>query len=679
MYDSIKREDAMSQKSTNIIAIDTETTMRCDRDGFSSATHLDKKNEMLCIGFYGGALFHAFYGSSRDAYIDFFNKVRDISDVILVGHNIKFDLHYIANDYTDTRFFMEDWFSTPIWDTSIAHYILTGQTSHFPSLDETAKHWLVEDGEEKSDFLKELIASGKTTEDCPIEDLVEYMKQDCLVTYYIALAQMKYAREINMMAVVYTQCAALKAVWQMEHYGIYFDLLRSHSVQESIEEEQSHTLSEISYLLTPLFGDVGEHIENLITSNNFWSCVFFGGDYTLKTKEENGVWKSGARKGTPKYKTVETELRFPRHIIPTEVGSTSGSSGVFSVDAKVLTSIQAKGLGSPSLTTLGQVAKYLLQYRELEKILTTYVRSLPKKVWGTTIHPNINQTVTNTGRYSQSNPNLQNQSGDARVKELFAPRSGYAFVEADYKQLEVIAFAYVYRDAVLLQHLKEGVDIHERICLNLYGPSYTKEQRRTVKGVNFGTIYGGGSETIARQSGLDQSVVWEIQRAFFKTYTSIKPTRNLTMKSLTHSSNTSGFVTMVSSTGRTYSIPVDRKIIPSGVEYVPHYTKMCNYPIQGLATGDIVPMMLAYVEKWIRDKDLTGKIRMLNTIHDSILFEVDKDKVEEYSKLIKEKLEEAPQVFEDVFKKEFDLPLKVDVQYSTETWNGPWNKLADSK
>lgn len=196
-----------------------------------------------------------------------------------------------------------------------------------------------------------------------------------------------------------------------------------------------------------------------------------------------------------------------------------------------------------------------------------------------------------------------------------------------------------------------------------------------MKGVNFGTIYGGGSETIARQSGLDQKVVWEIQRAFFGTYTTVKHTRKDNISKLSkvlRTKHTLEYAIMDSPTGREYAIPLDRKVVGAGVEYVPHYTKMCNYPIQGLATGDIVPMMLAYVEKWIRDNNLTDDIRMLNTIHDSILFEVKEDKVVEYAYMIKENLEKAPEVFESVFKKEFDLPLKVDVQYSTKTWNGPW-------
>lgn len=655
----------MNQRGTNIVAIDTETTMRCKREGFSSATHLDPNNKMLSIGFYAGALYHSFFGTHREAYIDFFNGLREKTDVILAGHNIKFDLHYIAKDYTKPRYFMEDWLSVPIWDTSIAHYILTAQLEHFPTLKQVAKHWIGEDL--KSDFLSELISSGKTTEDCSIEDLAAYMKSDCVLTHLIAVAQMRFASEKGMMAAVYTQCAAMKAVWQMENYGIKFDLIESARACKEIEID-------IDTLELSILSDVPEELRTreVITSNKFWSCYFFGGTYTSKKKEENGVWKSGAKKGQPRYKTVDVDLTFTSKVNPSVVHSTKGKSGQFAVDSSVLRNLSV-------LPGVARVAGNLLQHRELNKILTTYIKNLPTKVWGESIHPNINQTSTNTGRYSQNNPNLQNQSGDERVKRLFVPRTGFAFVEADYKQLEVIAFAYVYRDDLLLTHLKEGVDIHERICLNLYGPSYTKEQRRIVKGVNFGTIYGGGSETIAKQTGLDQNVVWEIQRAFFKTYTSIKPTRNSMMKRLTSNANVTGFVDMDSSTGRKYGIPVDRRIVPTGVDYVPQYTKMCNYPIQGLATGDIVPMMLAYVEKWIRENDLVEDIRMLNTIHDSILFEVDNSNLDMYTRLIKEKLEEAPEVFEDVFKKEFDLPLKVDVQYSTETWNGPWHKLDDSK
>lgn len=671
----------MSQKGFNLVAVDTETTMRCTREGFSSSTHLDPNNEMLCIGFVSETLYMPYYGECLQEYMGFFDALLKTEGPILVGHNFKFDLHYISKHYSDVDF-AKTWLSVPIWDTSIAHYILTEQRDHFPSLQNCAYHWLGDDEAKKSDFLKDVIAEGKTTEDCDIEDLCKYMMQDCVVTRLVALAQMEYARANGMMAAVYTQCAAMKAVFQMEKYGIKFDLAQSYKTSVDITSEQGVIEREIAHIMvspgTIYYDTINENIKDLITSNKFWSCFFFGGTYTIKTKKPDGVWKSGKKKGEVRFKSFDETLEFPREIDPSLVGSTKGASGNFAVDSRVLTDIKIK-CRNPMLLAHCDIAGKLLQYRELEKILNTYVKSLPPKVWNDCIHPNINQTVTNTGRYSQSNPNLQNQSGDERVKELFVPRKGYRFVEADYKQLEVIAFAYVYRDTQLLRDLASGVDIHDRICLQLYGSSYSKEQRRVVKGVNFGTIYGGGAETIARQSGLDQKEVWEIQRTFFKTYTSIKPTRNTMMDHLKSTREGTGFATMYSPTGRRYAIPLDRKVTPGGVEYVPQYTKMCNYPIQGLATGDIVPMMLAYVEKWIRDQDLTGKIRMLNTIHDSVLFEVEEDRVLGYANMLKEKLEEAPEVFESVFKKSFDLPLKVDVQYSTGTWNGPWNKLAAIK
>lgn len=673
----------MSRKGFNIVAVDLETTMRCKREGHSSATPFDKNNETLCAGIYAGALQHSFYGDILDNYITFFRNIRKQSDVILVGHNFKFDLHYIVKDYArflahdDSETFKEfakDWLSVPIWDTSIAHYLLTQQRDHFPSLADTATHWLGTESEGKSDFLKDLIESGKTTEDCYLEDLVRYMGIDCKITRDIALKQMEDARTKGMLSVIYTQCAAMKAVFQMEYYGIKFDLAQSYKTSVDIAAEQAMIETEICTAMvsprTKYHEIICNNIKDLITSNKFWSCFFFGGTYTIKTKQPDGVWKSGKRKGETRFKSVEENLEFSKAVSPAEVGSTKGKSGSFAVDSRVLTNIEAT-CKIPTHVAYSAIAKKLLEYRELDKILNTYITSLPNKIWYDSIHPNINQTVTNTGRYSQSNPNLQNQSGDARVKELFIPRNGYAFVEADYKQLEVIAFAYVYRDPVLLDHIKNGIDIHERICLQLYGPSYSKEQRRIVKGVNFGTIYGGGSETIARQSGLDQKVVWWIQRAFFSTYTTVKPTRKDNISRLSRT-DPFDYTVMDSPTGREYAIPLDRKVVGAGVEYVPHYTKMCNYPIQGLATGDIVPMMLAYVEKWIRDNDLTDDIRMLNTIHDSILFEVKEDKVVQYAYMIKENLEKAPEVFESVFKKEFDLPLKVDVQYSTKTWNGPW-------
>jgi DNA polymerase-1 len=255
---------------------------------------------------------------------------------------------------------------------------------------------------------------------------------------------------------------------------------------------------------------------------------------------------------------------------------------------------------------------------------------------------------------------------------LFKPRDGYDFVEADYSQLEVVTFAFICGDAQLIDDIMEGVDIHDKLGHTVYGGAFAPPLRRIIKGVVFGTIYGGGVETIAKQSGINEKIVWEVQQAFYTRYPGIKIYRRHMQKYLSGQAAKARttYVPIDSVTGRVYNIPFMSKPSRYGMTYEPHFTKMCNYPVQGLATGDIVPMMLAHIEKWIRtseDADVRT-IRLINTVHDSILFEVPTGVAPILARKIKEQLESAASVFERVFRVRFPLPLTVNVKYGSKSW-----------
>lgn len=685
----------MSRKTTSIVSLDLETTMRCERKGFSSAFPHDPSNFILAmgaavetdghsqIGIYSTHIDH-YISRSLNEHIPYFwaTVVNDITPII-VGHNIKFDLSYLAHA-CGWKWLSDNILCHPIWDTSIAEYMLSGQLHHYPSL---ADSLIANDIEEKKlGTLEDIISKGGTTEDVLTQELEDYMIQDCRATLALAKKQMEKARETGMMKAIYTQCAAMKALMQMEYHGIKLDLRAIVAVSGVFGKELDQLVRDLdAVVMNSISSYTTESVEDIdpltyVGSNQFWSSYLFGGDYSFKWKTPNGTWKSGERKGTVKYKTHTLDIKFKPIVKgkPEVFGASRQKTGNWTVDSSVLTAIYSNKT-EPHF--VADIANNLLRYRELNKLITTYVDALPTKVFGKNdiIHPNINQTSTFTGRLSQTNPNLQNQASDGRIKRFFVPSSPvYGFIEADYKQLEVIAFAFVYRDPQLIKDLRDGIDIHDAICMKLYDGKYTKEQRRVVKGVNFGTIYGGGAQTIARQSGIDQAIVWEIQREFFHRYSTVKNLRKHFMTEVAkHTSKIDGkrYGQFKSITGRVYNIPVETHLIETGSVDEPHFTKVCNYPIQGLATGDIVPMMLAYVEKYVRDHNLD--IVMVNTVHDSILFQAPVDSIKNSAALVKSLLEEAPTVFERVFKYPFDLPLKVEVSYTDPrcphpSWNGPW-------
>jgi DNA polymerase I-like protein with 3'-5' exonuclease and polymerase domains len=664
MEKEVDTRPKLTKTSRHLFSFDIETTMRCKRAGFSSSTPWDTSNEVLLAGIWDGKHSYIYEGFIPNLW-DNNDEVMEEGankNIIVCGHNLKFDLLYAAR-YPEA---FEQLMSCTLWDTSIAHYLLSCQQDKMPSLADALKIDELLIGE-KDDLIKRLIAEGKTTEDVEQNDLMDYLRNDCIITYNLALAQMDKAKKCGMLKLIYTQCAALKAVVRMEHRGIEFDLEGSELVATHLEAKNSLLKAQMEVALNL------DDLAPFINSNVFWSAVIFGGDYAYKKKKENGVWKSGKKKGQTKYTYEDDVLSFPCVIDPKDVGARRTKLGIWTVSDSILQKVE------PTL----DVIKFLRAYKTNEKLLSTYVRTLPTKLWGTTLHPNIHQTITSTGRYSQSNPNLQNQASSSEVKSLFIPRKGMAFIEADYKQLEMVAFAYDSKDPVLLSDLRNGVDVHDAIASEVFGDGYTKEQRRIVKGVNFGIIYGGGVPTLAEQSGISQGIVWDIVRKFYERYSSIKMYRARLAKNLEEQyrkfrlkdSEGNPICVHTSVTGRKYAIPLNKKVVAKGFSYEPAYTKMCNYPIQGLATGDIVPMMLGYTESRLREDNIKD-LHMINTVHDSILFECPVDKVYEYARWVKNTLEEAAPLFERLFKTDFlDLPLVVDVQYSLVSWDGPWHKF----
>jgi len=590
-------------------------------------------------------------------------------DPIFAGHNLKFDLHYMRKYLPQ---FYDYMIQQPLWDTSIAEYIITGHTSKFASLADLAAKYCPDLGA-KGDVIMKIIRDGGDTKDMKYDaELREYLRQDCKLTRAVAAQQMCIARELGCLRLIMVQCAALKAIAEMEFNGIEFDLKRCSKAQKEVDEAIGLIQDDIAMMIHGAYSVLLKDIDAWINSPAFWSRYFFGGTYTFKYKVPVGTWKSGKKKGAVRYKTEEEVIEFPRQADPVAVGSARGANGNFSVDESVINKL------SLTFTT----AKLLREMRKLSKLSNTYLKALPTKMFGKYIHTNLHQVSTDTGRLSSSNPNLQNiESGESSlVKTLFIPGDGAWFIEADYKQLEVVALAYDTQDPQLIDDIKQGIDIHDVISKMVYGPVFSKDERRVVKTVNFGTIYGGGVQTIAKQSNLDEKMVWEIRNHFFTRYPHVKEMRKHTMNMLSKATKFTvdakiyGHLTSV--TGRRYTIPMDKRYVGSGIEYQPHYTKVCNYPIQGLATGDIVPMMLAHMWRWINERRdiLNGKLLMRNTVHDSILFSWDGDHVKVIAENIKRELESAPEIFNRIFKptKPFDLPLNVDVQYTKVSWGEDW-------
>lgn len=309
--------------------------------------------------------------------------------LLIVGHNIKFDLLYLLVQKATTT---SDLVNMYIWDTMVVEYLLTGQNVKYASLDKLSIKY---GGTVKDSKIKEYWNNGVQTEDIPDHEIVEYLEEDCKNTALIFEKQIAKADELNMYPLIKSQMAALTATTIMEYHGMHFDIKlaldKAREIMERVKELQHHIEQQMITL--------GIHDPN-INSNEHISLLLFGGTQKVEFQVpwmkdgEHIVYKTGPKAGQPRYRKEERLFHIPRTNTP-DPNWTTKKNGVYKVDDSVL-----KELGH----TL------LIEYRTLNKDLTTYYVGFSKLFWphDDCIHGTINHTATGTGRLSSSNPNLQN-------------------------------------------------------------------------------------------------------------------------------------------------------------------------------------------------------------------------------------------------------------------------------
>ena len=301
-----------------------------------------------------------------------------------------------------------------------------------------------------------------------------------------------------------------------------------------------------------------------------------------------------------------------------------------STDAEVLEQLADMG---------HEVPKLIMEYRELQKLKSTYVDLLPIEVHPVTgrIHTSFHQTGAATGRLSSSDPNLQNipvrtPRGQA-IRRGFIPREGWRFVVADYSQIELRLLAHFSEDQRFIEAFRAGRDIHRETAALIFGipeSQVSSEQRARAKTINFGTIYGQGPFALSKQLGISQDEA----KAFIESYFARFPSVRGYLDAMVNHAREHGYVETLS--GRRRYIPEikDKSFnIRSFGERI-----ATNSPLQGSA-ADLIKRGMILLHHALRTGRHHG--RLLLQVHDELVLEVPPDEVEEASRLVKEKMEAA--------------------------------------
>ena len=618
------------------IVIDLETTIKCPV-GNHQANPMWGGNKIIAAGYkdvdhVGVNIDYAASGVDVDALL-----VTCSSAGMVVGHNVKFDLLYIYRNA-----------GVPIpriWDTQLAAYLLSGQRHLYASLDQLTEEYIGKHAL-KNDKIKDYWKAGICTSEIPKKELCEYLWHDVDNTAMIFTEQFQEATSLDILPLMFTQMDALRATIEMNRNGMRVDW----DYVTASKEKYNDILQEAIGKVKVMYPDLD------VYSPKQLSLFFFGGTEKYKEKERAGDYKNG----NPKFKIVEKQRTIKGVYEPfTEVGK----SGYYSVDDATLKRLV--------LTSANPVAEQLLVIRETAKIADTYYQGLlDLRFPDSNIYPNLNHCATKTGRLSSTNPNLQNQTETGDVKRAYVSRwEDGVILELDYSQLEMVALAYIANDQQLIDDINNGRDMHRELYRSMYGRMPTDKERKPFKRFSFLLVYGGGATTLMAQSGCDRATAQKFIKTFYTRYKGVKKYHEEIVKQandkavVDYSETTSGpqyTYYHKSPTGRHYVFKKYPNEYKGDMTFSP--TELKNWPIQGFATGDIVPMMVGVLLRKLEEADLVSQgARLVMTVHDSVVLDTPQKIAYSVAKLAKETLENAPMYMKQFFGIDFPCKLGVGV------------------
>ena len=293
----------------------------------------------------------------------------------------------------------------------------------------------------------------------------------------------------------------------------------------------------------------------------------------------------------------------------------------------------------------------IMQYRMLSKLSSTYVKGLQEQIFPDgKIHTIYNQALTQTGRLSSIDPNLQNipvrQEEGKLIRKAFVASHDY-LISFDYSQIELRILAHLAHVKSLQEAFLQNKDIHTHtaaLVFKMKDEDVTSDMRRQAKAVNFGIIYGMGEFRLSKQIGVSLKEAKTFIQRYFEEY----PEINEFMNNVVEDCKKNGYVSTVLNRKRYIPSINDKNYIVR--EQAKRFAM--NSPIQG-SGADILKLAMIKVDQAMKEKNM--KSRMILQVHDELIFDVVKDELDDMMKLIQEAMESAFVM---------DVPLKVEGAYA---------------
>lgn len=482
-----------------------------------------------------------------------------------------------------------------VFDTMLASYVLHPESSH--KLSDLCEQYLSDIVSKNYDELE--LKKNQTIADLDISTVADYCGMDAYATFLLVdklKAELSQIPELEQLLLDVEQ--PLEPVLAaMENQGILVDTQYLNTLSQQLEKDLS-----------------------MLEQNAYQAA---GEKFNLGSPKQLG---------TILFETLELNRKKSRK---TKTG--------YSTDHATLEKLQGDH----------PIIDYILEYRTLSKLKSTYVDALPELVDPKTkrIHTHFNQSVTATGRLSSSNPNLQNipirTEFSRRIRQAFIPQQGWLLIAADYSQIELRILAHLSQEPILLEAYQNGQDVHRVTAQLLFEKDeITLEERNLGKTINFGVIYGMGSQRFAREAGVSAAVGKEFINKYRQRYAKVFDY----LESMKKEAIAKGYVTTILGRRRYFNFSYEqishvRGNDPKQIDLDKlnlHYRDAqllraaANAPIQG-SSADIIKIAMVKIHHILNNY----RARLLLQVHDELVFEIPPEEWEELQPKIKETMENA--------------------------------------
>ena len=328
------------------------------------------------------------------------------------------------------------------------------------------------------------------------------------------------------------------------------------------------------------------------------------------------------------------------------------------------------------LRDLHPIIANILEYREFQKLLSTYIDNIPAMVGKDgRLHATFLSAGSTTGRMTSGNPNLQNipmhTEVGRRIREAFVAEKGNVLLSLDYSQIELRIAAFMSRDPKFIQIFKEGIDVHSAVAAEVFAVSLSqvdKDMRRKAKVINFGILYGMGVNALRTALSEGGQVVSREEAAqFLEEYFARFPALAAFLEKTKEQARERGFTETIFGRRRNF------EALNSSVPYIRASAERqaANAPLQGTG-ADIIKLAMVKVDEFLQKEKLADKASLILQVHDELVYEVKEALAKKLAPKIKH-------IMEDVLSREDtkDVPLVVDASVG-ESW-GNMQKLVVSR